>query len=320
MASQMTIDTRVRFTAGRIELAGTVSVPAGPAPEGRWPGALLLASFLPRDRDGNFDRLAHPAWFVDAEDEHLLLARLAAALASVGVASLRYDTRGSGESQGEWETADLFALVDDARDAVTHLRQHPAVDPTRIGLAGHGEGGLIAMSVAPADPAIGPLTLIGVPARSVRHVLRWGASHRRGRGPAGVRALDRAAEELIERVDRGEPGMDLTIGTEQVHLGLLGWHQLFGTPGRALASLQDRSVTVVHGAADEWVNPADAALLTAALPQPTGAARLLSGVDHDLDRATDAALDEVAGDLAVRLERRSLPTHLLEIDGAPPSR
>jgi alpha-beta hydrolase superfamily lysophospholipase len=320
MADQMTIETPVRFPAGRIELAGTVSIPADPAPATRWPGVLLLASFLPRDRDGSFDRQAHPAWFADGDDEHRLLARLAAALARVGVASLRYDKRGCGQSEGEWETADLFALVDDARDAVTHLRQQPAVDPTRIGLVGHGDGGLIAMSVAPADPSIGPLTLIGVPARGVRDVLRWGASHRRGRGPAGVRALDRAAEELIERVDRREPGMDLVIGPERVHLGLRGWHQLFGTPGRALASLQDRSVTVVHGSADEWVNPAEASLLTAALPQPAGPARLLLGADHDLDQARDADLDEIAADLASRLERRALPTHLLEIDSAPPSR
>ena len=320
MASQMTIETPVRFTAGRIELAGTVSLPAGPVPEGRWPGVLLLASFLPRDRDGNFDRLGHPRWFADADDDHRLLARLAASLASVGVASLRYDKRGSGESAGEWESADLFALVDDARDAVTHLRQHPAVDPTRIGLIGHGEGGLLAMSVAPADPAIGPLTLIGVPARSVRDVLRWGASHRRGAGPAGIRALDRAAEELIERVERGEPAMDLVIGPERVRLGLRGWHQLFGTPGRALASLQDRSVTVVHGLADEWVNPADAALLTAALPQSAGAARLLPGAGHDLDEVTDEVVDELAADVLSRLDRRELPTHLLEIDAAPPSR
>ena len=96
----------------------------------RPPSVLLLPSFLPRDRDGRFDAVGHPDWF-DPSAERGLLARLAEALASVGVASLRYDKRGCGLSDGTWVDADLFTLIDDARDAIAFLRSRDDLDPTR---------------------------------------------------------------------------------------------------------------------------------------------------------------------------------------------
>ena len=108
-------ELRVSTTTGG--LAGTLTLPDGPSTDarGRFPAALLLPSWLPRTRDGDWDRAAHRAWFAPAEDHASgLLVRLAEALARHGVASLRCDPRGCGASDGAWESTSLFTRIDDA--------------------------------------------------------------------------------------------------------------------------------------------------------------------------------------------------------------
>jgi alpha-beta hydrolase superfamily lysophospholipase len=319
----MARDIELAITAGEVTLSATLTLPETTAADDRWPAALLLPSLLPRDRDGRFDRDGHPGWFAPlAKGETGVLARLATALAARGVASLRYDKRGCGRSGGDWAAAGLFTLVDDARDAMAVLRGHPEIDPARIGVVGHGEGAWLALSVAAADPAIGPLTTVGSPARGLRDVLRRGLAERgrrRSRTPVTehpfVAALDRGLEELIERAERGEAEMTLTLpGGDRVRLGLGGWEQAIQIPTRALATLQQRSVTVVHGGLDPWVDPEEADLLVAALDATSGPRRIvLPRAGHDLEDAPPDLFRDLAADLAARLQPRRLPTVLLSI-------
>ncbi|RPH36887.1 MAG: alpha/beta hydrolase [Chloroflexi bacterium] len=325
----MARDEDLSITAGQVVLAGTLTRPeptgeAAASPDHRWPAVLLLPSVLPRDRDGRFDAGRHHGWFAPEQaPAGGLLGRLAAALAAHGVASLRVDKRGCGSSGGEWSTAGLFTLVDDARDALSTLRGHDTVDPTRIGLVGHGEGAWLALSVAAADPGIGPLTLVGAPARGLRDVLRRAAAerarNRNGTSPEPrhpfVAAFDRGLEELIERAERGEPEMTLTMaGGRPLTLGLAGWEQAMRIPTRALATLQRRSVTLLHGEADEWFHPDESVLLAAALAASAAPRRILvPSAGHDLVEAAPALIGEVAADLAARLQPRRLPTVLLSI-------
>ena len=319
----------VTFSAGEIELAGTLTLPDGPpAPEasGRYPNVVLLASWLPRDRDGAYDRIGHPTWFGHGPmgvDEDALLHRLADALAAHGVASLRYDKRGCGASGGSWADADLFTLIDDVRDALGWVRSRRDLDLRRTGLAGHGEGVGLALSVAISDPAVGALTLIGGSARSFRDVLRRAVAERARTGwdrdqPLVV-ALDRAAEELIERADRGERGFELPIpGGQRATLSLAWWEQAFRTPPLALATMLHRSVALVHGELDAWADPAESRLLERFLReggnQPS--LRVVSGARHELAEAPEGVIDEIAADLAARLLPRELPPVLLAIEGS----
>jgi alpha-beta hydrolase superfamily lysophospholipase len=322
----------LRITAGEVVLSATLTVPdPGPPIEGGRPvpAVLLLPSLLPRDRDGRLDRRRHRGWFLPRpRSEQGILARLAAGLAAHGVASLRYDKRGCGRSGGEWSEAGLFTLIDDARDAIAVLRGREEVDPARIGLVGHGEGAWLALSVAASDPAIGPLTLIGSPARGLRDVLRRSVSERarrrRGRpderGHPFMLGLDRGLEELIERADRGEPRMVLPLpGGKRAVLGLAAWEQAMQISTRALATLQRRSVTLVHGTADDWVDPDESSLLATAL-RDAGAPRriVVRDADHDLSGAAPELWRDLAADLAARLQPRRLPTVLLSIADRPP--
>ena len=256
-----------------------------------------------------------------------ILARLATALADHGVASLRYDKRGCGQSDGSWEESGLFTLIDDARDALAVLRGHDEVDASRIGLVGHGEGATLALSVAAADPAVGPLTVIGAPARGWRDVLRRGVAERARRrqgdspepGHRFVRAWDRGLEELIERADRGEAQMRVPwLADERPTLGLALWEQLFRVQTGALATLQQRSVTIVHGDADAWVDPAEAELLADILRDRGAPATIVvRKAGHDLDEAPPTVFRDLAADLRARLQPRRMPTVLLSLESAP---
>jgi pimeloyl-ACP methyl ester carboxylesterase len=283
-------------TAGEAVLSGTLTLPDAPhADAARVPAALLMSSWLPRTRDGDWDRVAHPRWFAPSGGNAPgPLARLADALASHGVATLRCDPRGCGASDGEWESVSLFTRIDDARDMLAAMRSHGALDLRRMAIVGHGEGATLALSVAIGDPAVSALTLIGPSARSWRDVLRRGVAERTRTGTDRehplVRALDRSSEEIIERAERRE------------------------------ATMLHRSVGLVHGADDAWSHPDESVLLAAALREGGNepSRRLVPDAGHDLAEADDAVIDEIAADLAARITAVELPPVLValeEMDG-----
>jgi hypothetical protein len=315
----------LRVRAGDATLAATLLLPDEPAPDGangRYPNVLLLPSWLPRDRDGAYDRIGHPGWFSrGTASAHGLLRRLAEALATRGVASLRADPRGCGASEGAWEDVTLFAKIDDARDLLAAMRGRSELDLRRSGIVGHGEGAGIALAVAIGDPAVSALTLVGAAARSWRETLRRAAATRGREGTEHdhpiVAAIDRWSEDLIERAERREASLTLPLRSGgSATLALAPFEQEIRTPSLALATMLHRSVSLVHGAADAWSDPEESTLLAAAL---AGAGneprtRLVAGAGHDLAEASDQLIGEIAADLAERLLPRDLPPVLLAIE------
>lgn len=307
----------IRFRAGDASLAATLTLPdvEGPAP---W--AVLVPSWLPRSRDGDWDRVGHPGWFAPTRGATPgIFSRLADALAARGVASLRYDPRGCGASDGRWETVDLFTRIDDARDAVGAMRSRGELDLRRTAIVGHGEGAVVATSVAIGDPAIGAVGLIGPSARSARDVLRRGVAERSRTGadrqhPA-IAALDAIAEELIERADRREPSLAVRIAGEPVELRLAAWEQAFLTPTLALATMLHRNVVIAHGLADAWADADESRLLESVL-RNAGNEPVVDHLEagHDLAEAPDASIDRFAGALVERMQPRELPPVLVAIE------
>ena len=316
----------LRVRAGDASLAATLVLPDGPARESGdepYPNVLLLPSWLPRDRDGAYDRIGHPTWFAPARGEAPLglLPRLAGALAERGVASLRADPRGCGDSDGRWEEVTLFAKIDDARDLLAAMRGRSELDLRRSGIVGHGEGAGVALAVAIGDPAVSALTLVGASARSWRETLRRAAATRGRNGTEHehpiVVAIDRWSEELIEHAERREAELTLPLrGAETVTLALAPFEQAIHTPPLALATMLHRSVALVHGEADGWSDPDETNLLAAALAEAGNepGTRFVPGAGHDLAEASDELIGEIASDLAGRLLPRDLPPVLLAIE------
>ena len=128
-----------------------------PPPPPPLPAALLLGGFGPQDRDGNS---------VGPGDFQLFFqAVLAAKLGEAGIASLRCDDRGTGESGGDFKRVTLDTLARDARAALGVLRAEPAVDPARVTIVGHAEGAIVATMVAAKPGGVRALALLAPPGR-----------------------------------------------------------------------------------------------------------------------------------------------------------
>ncbi|MDT3400511.1 alpha/beta fold hydrolase [Streptomyces sp. B1866] len=83
-------------------------------------------------------------------EEGGFFTRLAAGLADSGVASLRFDLRGHGESEGKQEELTLAAILNDIRVALAYLRE--ATDSQKVSLLGASFGGGICAYYAAKRP------------------------------------------------------------------------------------------------------------------------------------------------------------------------
>ena len=88
-----------------------------------------------------------------------------------GIAVLRYDDRGVGESQGDFATATSPDFATDALAGVRYLASRPEVDGALVGIAGHSEGGLIAPIAATDSPDVGFIVLMAGPGTTGEQIL-----------------------------------------------------------------------------------------------------------------------------------------------------
>lgn len=128
-------DTDVTIPALGFNLAGTITVPPQVAGRLRHPAIILIAG------SGRVDRDARVAGIP-------IFTQLAGALAERGFLVVRYDKRGVGQSGGRDESATIQDFADDVLSVVKWLRNRDDVDDQRIALAGHSEGGAVAMIAA----------------------------------------------------------------------------------------------------------------------------------------------------------------------------
>jgi len=89
----------------------------------------------------------------DRMESHWIFIKCARALASQGIASLRFDFYGSGESEGSFREATLQSEITDARAAVRFMQRQKGIDAARLGLCGLSLGGCVAACVAPSTKA-----------------------------------------------------------------------------------------------------------------------------------------------------------------------
>ena len=80
--------------------------------------------------------------------KHRMYVNLSTALAKAGIASLRFDFRGSGDSEGEFYHMTLDGEVSDALKALDYLTDNSEIDSSRIGILGRSLGGAIAVMTA----------------------------------------------------------------------------------------------------------------------------------------------------------------------------
>jgi pimeloyl-ACP methyl ester carboxylesterase len=233
-------------------LSGTLLKPSGVE---RPPVVLLIAGSGPTDRNGNQGGSGPGE-----------LRQLAEALAQRGVASLRYDKRGIGRSTVPGlreEDVVLGSFVDDAGAWVTWLRQRRDLGAPI--LAGHSEGGLIAILLAKRMPVAG-IVLIATPGRRLGDVLREQLQHNGLPAPLLSDALATlAALESGGSVTTVKPELaPLFRPSVQPFMRSM----LAVDPAGELADLKV-PVMIVSGGHDIQVSAADAALLAKARANAT---------------------------------------------------
>lgn len=179
----------VTFTSGPDTLHGTLALPPG-AGDGL-PAALIISGSGPTDRNGNAP--ARP----DAGTNR----NFARVLADAGVASLRYDKLGSGDtgmaSHGEDAPIGYDVFEQEVADAYEHLAGRPEVDPSRLMVLGHSEGALFALRAHETVSGPGPQALILA-------------------APPGERYLDVLDRQFTEQVRQSEAAgsMDFAQATQ----------------------------------------------------------------------------------------------------------
>ena len=117
----------------RVQLAGTLALPAAVE---RAPVVIGVHGSSGGTRDAT------------------LLHHLVATLPAHGVGAFVFDRRGEGASTGPPGLGSFEQLANDVRACVDRIARHPGVDPDRIGLWSHSQGGWIAPLAAAGNPLV----------------------------------------------------------------------------------------------------------------------------------------------------------------------
>ncbi len=118
----------VEFKCEHQRVAGTLHMPLG---GGRRPAVLLCHGFT-----GN------------RMEAHFLFVKMSKELQRREIASLRFDFRGSGESDGEFRDMTVLTEIADAKRALSFLTRVKGIDGDRVGVLGFSLGGFVAASIS----------------------------------------------------------------------------------------------------------------------------------------------------------------------------
>ncbi len=145
MAEYGVNESDISFSNEGQNIIGTLAMPDGAGP---FPVALLLHGFT-----GS----RHELPVVGTEDT--MFSRAARWLGERGVASLRIDFRGSGESEGAWEDTTFSGQIADAIAALDYLETAEGLDSGKMSILGLSQGGLVGAATAGRDARVSNLVL-----------------------------------------------------------------------------------------------------------------------------------------------------------------
>ncbi len=189
-ATYISRDVTFENEDAHIKLAGTLTLPDS---IGRFPAVLLIPGSGPMDRDETV--MGHKIFLV-----------LADYLTRNGIAVLRVDDRGIGESTGNFQTATLKDFASDAMAGVRYLESLSEIKHNEIGLIGHSEGGIIAPMVADESHHVAFMVLLGAPGLPGERILTsQGALIMKANGaPDSIIEINRSLQQQLFAVVKTE--------------------------------------------------------------------------------------------------------------------
>jgi pimeloyl-ACP methyl ester carboxylesterase len=272
-------DSEMMIPGDGFNLAATVTAPASAAAARvRHPAVILVPGSGPVDRDETVAGIP-------------IFAQLAGALAQQGFLVVRYDKRGVGRSGGRDERATIEDYAGDALSIFRWLKKRKDVDKKRISIAGHSEGGAVAMIAGAREEDLAALVLIAAP------------------GTRGADLILEQQRHLLEVTKTSEEEREAKIDLQQkIQLAVMtgvGWEALPAEmrkradtpwfksllefdPAKWMRRVK-QPLLLVHGALDKQVPSHHADKLAALARQrkknPPVEVAHLAGVNHLLVRA-----------------------------------
>lgn len=210
-----------------VRIGATLSYPVGGGATGggATTAVVILSGTGQQDRDGTMGG-------------HTVFALIADSLARRGIAVLRSDDRGVGQSTGDYSAATTVDFADDALAAVNYLRSRKDLGLRRIGLLGHSEGGMAAAIAAGRDAGIAFVISLSSP------------------GVTGLEALLTQNRNIVARAPipdvnkmRYDSVNNLLFHLVYAHAGEAGMEQMIRA-AYAKWKVWDDSVVTVHGLVD----------------------------------------------------------------------
>jgi alpha-beta hydrolase superfamily lysophospholipase len=240
------LDQTLQTSTG--ELSGTLTVPIT---KGTFPVALIIAGSGPTDRNGNNTQMKNNS-----------LQMLAHELAAQGIASLRYDKRGIGESAPAMISEEQLRFenyVEDAKAWAAQLKTDPRF--RKLIVIGHSEGSLIGMLACEQADAFVSLAGAG---RPIDVILKEQLTEQL----SGQKKLLRAANEGLSKLKEGKLVEDAPVELfglfrPSVQPYIMSWMKY--DPAVEISKLKI-PIVIIQGTTDLQVKEQDAKLLFEAHP------------------------------------------------------
>lgn len=131
----------------KITFSGTLTLPKQ---KGNFPVVIIISGSGAQNRDG--EMLGHKPYLVIADY-----------LTKNGIGVLRFDERGVGGSDGDFETATIKDFSSDINSAINYLKNRDEINHSKIGLIGHSIGGIVAPKVASENDDVSYIVLLAGP-------------------------------------------------------------------------------------------------------------------------------------------------------------
>lgn len=186
----------VTFANGAVTLAGTLTIPNGPGP---FPGVVMLTGSGPQNRDEELFGFK-------------IFGVIADHLTRNGVAVLRYDDRGVGQSSGGNSNPTTEDFAGDALLGLALISGRPEVDRNRVGLFGHSEGAIVAAIAAARSPEVKFIVMMAGTATPGDQVLRKQAidlARAGGADDTQVAAILAAHAAMLDAIRKGADDVEV---------------------------------------------------------------------------------------------------------------
>lgn len=265
----------VEITVKEGKLHGTVEVPSGETP---CPAVVIISGSGPTDRDGNIPSMG-------IKNNSLKL--LAESLAAKGIASVRFDKRGVGESVSAMTSEEdlrFETYIDDAVMWGKELQRDKRFN--QVAIIGHSEGSLIGLAACQKMDTDAFITIAGAGVSGSELLLSQ-------LKPKLPKKLFDDAATIIDSLNHGKmvdsvpPDLN-TLFRKSVQPYIISWFRY--TPEKEIAKLKV-PILVVNGSSDIQVGMEHAV----ALAKSNRHARLVSirGMNHVLKKVSGSLREQL---------------------------